>query len=386
MKNSSAHAGFSLIELLVAIVIGLLGSLAIMQIYVGSETGKRATGSLSEAQSGGIVALYAIERDLQQAGLGFLNLNTLGCNLRSNLASALTNRFLQPFSIVPAGAAIGNPTNLWGIPPGDADSDMLVIAAGDGSALIQGTRLSLAVAAAETSVRLDNARGIQAGDFLLLGEAGQDCTLARVTAPPTASGDVTLDFATAAAYSLDAVAMHLGRAPSLIIYAVRNGALTRCDFMTTDCANATLTNNPAVWTPIANDVVALVAQYGVDTSTPSDLTADAYCKTRVPAGGNCPVPDTGLTAAPGNLPLLQPARACDWARIPLVQLAVVTRSGQFEKDMVSPAALQLWPDSAVAPTTSGPVWPVADQHFRYRVARSAVALRNVIWMGAQPAC
>ena len=45
--------GFTMVELLVALVISLMGALAIMQIYVGSETGKRATGSLAEAQSGG---------------------------------------------------------------------------------------------------------------------------------------------------------------------------------------------------------------------------------------------------------------------------------------------------------------------------------------------
>jgi len=375
--------GVTLIELLVALVISLLGALAIMQVYIGSEAGKRATGSLSDAQSGGLIALYSIERDLQQAGLGFLNLNTLGCNLRSSFA--LNNRFLQPVSIVPAGAAIGHPSNLWGIPPGDANSDMLVIAVGDGGALVEGTRLALPVGPGEMLVRLENARGIQSGDFLLLGEAGQDCTLARATALPSASGDVTLDFATAAAYSLNAVVMHLGRAPSLIVYAVRNGALTRCDFMITNCASAALTNDPAVWMPVANDVVALAGQYGFDITAPANLRADAYCKTRVPASSNCPNPDTGLSAAPGA-DANQGVRACDWTRIPLVQLALVARSGQSEKDMVSPATLKLWPDSVVAPTTIGPDWPVADRHYRYRVARGAVALRNVIWMGAQPSC
>jgi type IV pilus assembly protein PilW len=377
-------SGFTLIEILVALVISLLGALAIMQIYVGSEAGKRATGSLAEAQSGGLVAVFAIERDVQQAGMGFMNLATLGCNVRSNLGSSFDGRPLQPVSIVPAGAAINHASNLWGIPPGDADSDMIAIATGDGSAMVEGALLSVAAPAVSTDFRLSNALSIQTGDYLLLGEAGKDCTFTKALTA-NVNGDVTVDFGSAAAYAINSVAMHLGRTPQLVVYAVRNGTLTRCDFLVSNCANAGSTSDTTVWVPVANDVVALVAQYGVDISVPSDLTADVYCKSRVTAGGACPSPDTGLTA-PGNTSLAQSARACDWARIPVVQLALVSRSGQYEKEEVSPATLKLWPDSAVAPTTTGPDWSVADRHYRYRVTRSAVALRNVIWMGAQSSC
>jgi type IV pilus assembly protein PilW len=376
--------GFTLVELLVALVISLLGALAIMQIFVGSESGKRATGSLAEAQSGGLIALFAIERDMQQAGMGFTNLATLGCNVRTNLGSSFDNRPIQPVTIVPAGAAITHASNLWGIPPGDADSDMIAIAGGDGSAMVEGVLFSVAAAAGSTNYRFSSVLGINQNDYLLLGETGQECTLVRALTT-NVSGDVTVDYGGAAGYSISGIVMHPGRSPQVVVYAVRNGTLTRCDFLLSNCSNVGLVNDTTVWVPVANDVVALVAQYGFDTSIPSDLTADVYCKSRVTAGGNCPNPDTGLTA-PGNLSLAQGTRACDWSRIPVVQLALVSRSGQYEKDMVSPATLKLWPDSAVAPTTVGPDWNVSDQHYRYRVTRSAVALRNVIWMGAQSSC
>lgn len=376
--------GFSLIELLVALVISLLGALAIMQIYVGSETGKRATGSLAEAQSGGMVAMFAIEREIQQAGLGFMNMATLGCNAHANLGSSFDNRPLQPVSIVPAGAAINSASNLWGIPPGDTNSDMIVIAAGDGSAMVEGALISVVALANSTTFRLSNVLGLQQNDYLLTGEVGQDCSLARIQST-TVSGDANVDHGSFTAYSINGVAMHLGRTPQLVVYAVRNGTLTRCDYLVNNCADLGKVSDTTVWTPVANDVVALVAQYGVDTSIPSDLTADVYCKSRVTPGNTCPSPDTGLTA-PGNMSLSQSVRACDWARIPVVQLALVSRSGQYEKDDVSPAILKLWPDSAIAPTTTGPDWTVPDKHYRYRVTRSAVALRNVIWKGAQSSC
>ncbi len=391
MPRALHECGLTLVELLVAMVISLLGSLAIMQIYTGSETGKRATGSLAEAQSSGMIALYAIERELQQAGLGFMGAATLGCNAHANIGSTFDNRPLQPVSIVPAGAAINSASNLWGIPPGDANSDMLVITSGDESAMVEGALFSVGAAANSTAFRLSNVLGIQQNDYVLMGEAGQDCSLAR-TQSTNINGDINVDNGSFSAYSISGVAMHIGRAPQMIVYAVRNGALTRCDFLINNCSDAGGVSDTSVWVPVASDVVALVAQYGIDTTAPSmDMTADVYCKSRVTAGNACPNPDTGLTA-PGNMSLTQETRACDWARIPAVRIALVSRSGQYEKEEVSPTTIKLWPDAAVAPTTTGPDWAVPDKHYRYRVTHSAVALRNVIWnqdslkKAIQPSC
>lgn len=376
--------GVTLIELLVALVISLIGALAIMQIYVNSEAGKRATGSLLEAQGGGLVGLYNIERELQQAGLGFMHLSVMGCNITAKPSSMFNNRPLQPVTIIPAGAAVSHASNLWGIPPGDANSDMIALISGTGSSLVEGALIKQAEAPGAVTYRLSNVLSIANGDYLLLGEAGKGCTLAQVTAT-SISNDVDVDVGGVDAYSLDGRAMHLGSGVGMSVFAVRNGRLTRCDFMISNCADAGATNDTTVWVPVANDVVALVAQYGIDTTSPADMIADTYCKSRVPPGGVCPNPDTGLTA-PGNMTQTQGQRACDWARIPLVQIALISRSGQYEKEEVSPATLKLWPDSAVAPTTIGPDWPVADRHYRYRVARSAVSMRNLIWMGAQTSC
>lgn len=380
-----AMRGFSLVELLVAVVIGLLGSLAIMEIYVSTEAGKRATGSLADSQSAGAVALYSLERDLQQAGQSFMNLAALGCNVLSSFP--FNSKPLQPLTIIPASSTAAN--NLWDIPDGDAGSDMIAIAYGDSSSIVEGAMIAVTHAVNATQYRLSSIYGINStatGDYLLLAEANKDCTLTRATATDAVNSLVTVDYAGQAEYSPAAVALHLGQAPRIVVYAVRNGALTRCDFLANDCSDAGAVNDPTVWEPVANDVVALVAQYGFDTDAPMDMVVDAACKSRLDhASPNCPVPDAGATA-PGNLSLTQPQRACDWARIPYVQLAIVTRSGQYEKEEVSPATIKLWPDSAVAPTTVGPVWNVPDRHYRYRVTRSAASLRNVLWMGVQSSC
>jgi type IV pilus assembly protein PilW len=401
-------SGFTLIEILVALAISLLGALAIMQIYVGSEGSKRAASSLGEAQSGGVIAAYSIEREIQKAGMGFANTAALGCMLRSNLGSGFNNLPLQPISIIPAGAGQGHASNLWNIPPGDAGSDMLAIASGSGSVMTEGGYLKENVASGDSSLPVtviesklgdlskEGAPGVVSGDYLLVAEADKTCTLGRVQG--SAGGMVTLDFQAQAAYgkkqiltpvtgdvptpTSDSMAyvLNLGQRLDLSVFAVRNGVLTRCDFLANNCSDSSNTDDTAVWTPVANDVVALIAQYGFDTTfSVRNKTVDLYCKSRVAPGGNCPGSDTGLSAPGANL-LDQKERGCDWARIPSVQLAVVTRSGQYEKDEISPASLKLWPDSVSVPTTVGPVWTVQDRHYRYRVTHTTSVLRNVVWM------
>jgi type IV pilus assembly protein PilW len=389
--STTRESGFTLIEVLVALVISLLGALGIMQIYVGSEAGKRATGSLAEAQSGGIVAIYGIEREIQKAGMGMMHAAALGCVIRTNLGSGFDNIPLQPVTIIPAGASATHASNLWGVPPGDANSDMLAIATGSASTMVEGTILKIASAPAATTYRLSNTAGIVTGDYLLITEKNKACTLTTVAATPTSNGEVTVTHGGAEAYSLSAAVLHLGRSPEFAVYAVRNGALTRCDFFLDDCADTSKKDDTKVWVPVANDVVALIAQYGVDTTTPFEpdsKTVDAFCKSRLVPGETCSGSDTGYTS-PGAISTDHAQRACDWARIPIVQVALVTRSGQAEKEEVSPASLKLWPDvTAVPPITTGPVWSVPDRHYRYRVTRSATAMRNVVWMksGTAPSC
>ena len=92
-------------------------------------------------------------------------------------------------------------------------------------------------------------------------------------------------------------------------------------------------------------------------------------------------------------PLLQPGwqyiekvsleefSAADWATILALRIGVVSRSGLYEKTEVSPATIKLWPDSAVAPTTTGPVWTLTadERHYRYKVFQTVVPIRNMIW-------
>lgn len=384
-KSLRGHRGFTMIELLVALVIGMLGSLAIMQVFTTSEAGRRATGSLADTQSNALVGLFAIERDLQQAGMGLADLKVLGCAIQATdpPLSNLNDRLMVPAAIIPAGTAASSDDNVWGIPPGDADSDILVVAYARAINMMEGTPLTRADSA--SPYRLTNVLGVGMGDTLLLAQTGVNCSMGQVATVNQATEEVIIANSAGVAYTTNAYVFNLGVMPRLVAYAVRNGSLTVCDFMLADCSAAGLVDDTSVWQPVVSDVVALIAQYGWDTSIPADMTADLFCKTRVAPGGVCPGGDNGWPAS-GNRALAQAQRACDWARIPAIRVGLVMRSGQYEKEEVSPATIPLWPDSVISPTTTGPVYSVPDRHYRYRVAYSTVALRNIIWLGAQSTC
>lgn len=377
--------GFTMIELLVALLIGMLGSLAIMQVFTTSEAGRRATGNMADTQSNALVGLFAIERDLQQAGMGMTDLRLLGCTIQASSAplTSLDGLVMIPAAIIPAGAASGSVDNVWGIPPGDANSDILVVAYARATNMMEGTPLTRADTT--SPYRLTNVLGVGMNDTLVLAQTGQNCSMGQVAAVNQATEEVTIANSSGVPYTTSAYAFNLGVTPRLVAYAVRNGALTLCDFMQADCTAAGSTGDATVWQPVVSDVVALVGQYGWDTSVIPDMVADVFCKTRLTAGSGCPGSDTGSPAA-GNSSLTQAQRACDWTRIPAMRIGLVMRSSQYEKEEVSPATLALWPDSAVAPSTTGPIYTVPDRHYRYRVAYSTVAMRNIIWLGAQSSC
>ena len=69
-KKTVSQAGFSLVELMVGLVIGLLATLAIMQVFGAFEEQKRSTSGTADAQTNGSVALYNLQRDVRLAGFG----------------------------------------------------------------------------------------------------------------------------------------------------------------------------------------------------------------------------------------------------------------------------------------------------------------------------
>jgi type IV pilus assembly protein PilW len=399
-------AGFTLIEVMIAMLIGVIGIVVMMQTFSVSEGFKRTATSGTDAQINGAVALYMLEREIRLAGYGMNHMIPSGCSLvrvwNNTLGSGTTMRMV-PFEINPPG-----------VPAGDANTDVVLIAYGSSETAVTG------VPADHANFRVSiNRDGFRNGDLVVglqpgAGPGGANsCALHELTKVPGGSGncndpppssDALEHTATnyknplagcqpvpASRNSAGGITeadgtpvpalnranggllFNLGAQPQVKVYAVRGGNLTECNWMTADCTAA------ANFNVIVNDIVSLRAVYAMDLDgnpnpgTPSgDGIVDRY--TRVPL-----------------------ATSNQISRVLGGSVALAARSGLREKpaggggcdatvDPARPDRAQEWFGPALSPgdgtlvnarmDLSGvPDW----QCYRYKLFQTSVPLRNMIW-------
>ena len=387
---SAFERGFSLVEILVALVIGLFATLVVLQMFTDAERRNRATSSTADAQSTGMIAFYQLQDQVQKSGFGINSVNLLGCPTKWNVVGgALISMpmVLAPVSINPQTTNGTTATAL--IPAGDTNTDTLLIFSGNGAGQPEGSKISGQISA--TSYPLQSISNIAIGDRVILspdslpGSCGSGLLVDRITATNSGTSAVTVasgngtTIGTAALYDLgpgpngaNAVPTSTTPAngPSILAYAVRSQQLTVCDFTVNDCSLATKTSDQTIWVPVAANVVSLRALY---------------------------LDDRG--AALGHAPTAtQPVLACDWAHATAISLVMVTRSDEVEHNPEHPnleyvtnagVNAPVWTyDSAVQVPLSDPssAWRtnLADSQtwrkYRYKTLEAPVSLRNIAWI------
>ena len=343
------EAGFSLVEVMVALAIGMLGIVVVMQVMQLSDAQRRTTSGSAEASTTGTLAFYDLQRQVRRSGYGLTTQGLVTCVLTLPTGA---NVPLVPVTINP-------PTAL--VPAGDPNTDTLLVISGNANSETEGNTIQ---AVDSTNYTLQMSSGFTVGDYVFPAPA--TCltgTLTKVTAVPSDTKVTTLAAPVGLASLID-----LGANPSVLAYRVASQQLLVCDFMQYNCAASTTA--PA-WTPAAGNIVSLRAQYGRDTSVPMDGFADLYDQTA-------------------------PTSACTVARIVSVRTAVVTRSSQYESTVNAQGqracntvttAAPIW-DGSVANNPKGSAALPLDlslsstdwQCYRYKVLQSVIPLRNVIWM------
>jgi len=353
------HSGFSLIEIMVGLLIGMLGIIVMMQVYALSEERKRTTTAGSDAQNNAVIALDAIQRNISRSGHGFANTRLMGCNLQLPNGSPIP---FAPVIINPAAAVI---------PAGDTNTDTLLVSYGNGDDQPDGYSVNN-----------------QSGSTYTITGTGMLKQNDRVIASPATCGATTLVLATVQSVAASVIQLsnsqagtalyNLGGTPRFLAYAVRSGNLTVCDYMASNCGDASKTSDQAIWRPIVSNVVSLRAQYGLDTTGVMDGVVDTYNQTT-------------------------PTTACGWARTSAIRFALVARSAQFEKrdsngNGVTMAAPRWAATNSDNPPGSGSIATPIDlsvnalpvqsewQQYRYRVFETTAPIRNVAWMGAITGC
>jgi type IV pilus assembly protein PilW len=376
-RNSSD--GFSLIEIMVGMVIGLIGIIVVMQVFALFEGQKRTTSGGGEAQNTGAIALSGLSDDIRQAGYGFNLINLIGCTV--TLRAGVNVNVLAPVVI-----------NSSSVPAGDANTDTLLVAYGNSEILPEGNSIVLP-AIDSTHFSVQAYKSFDVGDNVIPTPLGRACTAINpaILNQVTATSNPTLTLTPGVTNSVTpGLLFNLGKSVTMHAYAVRNGNLTVCDYMVNNCGSAgNITPlDSTVWVPIAGNIVSMRAQYG------QDITNNEPSITSPNTGLMDGVVDIYSQTTPANTGASKDA--CDWLRIPTIRLALVARNTQFEKTAVT-AAAPLWDGSTAA--NNNPAWAGSTagasanpidlsqnpdgtananwQHYRYKVFQTTLPIRNV---------
>jgi type IV pilus assembly protein PilW len=375
--------GFSVVELLVSVAIGLLALVFATRLITGSEQSKQSALGGSDSMQNGMLAMFSISGDAQQAGFGLNDPLLVGCNTRfidnagyelaSAARGAATVRPLAPAIIEANGSAPDRITLYSGSSPTGTGTLRLV------SDYFGGTRLNVD--------RLPS-YGFDAGDVVVVApeNRGGDCALAQISAEPGAapfvmvagganfrynSGDLGVNFAGGRARIFN-----LGPAASLSMHtwSVDNGFLR---LRATDMDGA-----GAAPVTVADNIVSIKAQYGFDIRTGSafdqrrGLRVGTWSATMIDADAN------GVTGSPG-----------DYEHLAALRIAVVARSKTRERPAAGasctttaskPGVFASEEPEGVTPVPASVDVAVAGDSadwrcYRYRVFETIVPLRNADW-------
>ncbi|MDW5417908.1 PilW family protein [Iodobacter sp. CM08] len=389
MRPSS---GFGLVEIMVAIVISLLASLAIYHTFSTSEGFRRSTLGNGNAQSSGGIAIMQIQKDLERSGYGIGSSRALNCNVVSQNAN-YTNFPLVPVRITTVAGGSDQISLMYSTSP-----------AGGMPALFgEGT----------THTNNDNqfvnillASQFQTGDLVVVwpdpGKQAQTaCPLFQITCTsadcvgagtPAAGKDFLLRHTANALWNDTALNRPFPAALPMNTTRLFNfGTMIRRTYCVYLAASPKLKRNPnecsmadnktdgslismdvpkdkvidaSSWTSTTENVVQLKAEYGFDTNKdgdniPNNVSADGWSKT---------TPNTLL----------------GWQQLVAIRYAVLVRSNYPEKpdragncNATTNTAELKWAGGAFNPPPltaqpSGTSW----QCYRYSVHETVVPLRN----------
>lgn len=389
-------SGFSLIEIMVGMVIGMLGIIVVMQVFALFEGQKRTTSGGSEAQNTGAIALSGLADDIRQSGYGFIAANLLGCDV--SLRPGITLKAIAPVTI-----------NSASVPAGDANTDTLLMAYGSSDTLPEGNGIVLP-AHSSTAFDVQSFNSFLVNDYVIATPLTRICTptdptilnrVATVTNPTLTIAPGVTDAVTPGFF------FDLGQTVTIHAYAVRNGSLTMCDYTVNNCGDATRVSpvlDSTVWVPIAGNIVSMRAQYG------QDITNQVPSVTSANTGAMDGVADIYSQTSPTDSATATLADACGWFRTLGVRLVLVARNSQYEKTAVTqlstanPTNYPVWGGSSNtnnSPSWTGPITGASAnpidltknpdgtaqpllpdstyswQHYRYKVFQTTLPIRNI---------
>lgn len=397
----------TLIELLVAMAIGLIVTLAVTTLVTVGEAQKRTALATNDMGQNGAYAAYVIDRAVRSAGSGLVqssNLGVFGCRLSAKRAAdnarflPRTAAFPIPFERLLGGAGSGDTNGsgslrfaplLIGKEQGVNNSDILVVMGGNAAAGDVPRPIRAGVTGT-SNLRLDNTIGLADGDLVMVSQEGtQDCLIEQAYDPGRTldnSGNdvVTVDGGTyvtpsGATTSLDtltgsssAYLTTLGNLNARNVQFQLIGANAQRTLVSYDLLRMAGTGSDAdAQQSLADGVIGLFAIYGVDTN--NDGLVDDW----IDPGA------TGYTIAtvmttPATMRRILAVRVALVLRSSIPQLSTQQNTSTADLAAVSASSLTLFGD---LPEAKRRTVPQLDTNYRYRVVDTTIPLRN---MSLQP--
>lgn len=367
--------GFSVVELMVGVTVGLIALLAITQTLGTFEGQKRTTTAAADAQENGLLGLFFIEQDLRQAAAGFTHAEAFGCQnffsfyreTSSGTGAPIASFNTTPVSIVDGG--VGHP-------------DTVVVRTGSRFTGSIPTRLTASMDSPADPIEVERVYDFTDQDLVMLvSPGGVNCTLTRITAVDMPSRKLTRAPGETPEYNPVASYLTANSWPAYVMNSSVFRVGTTAGGGVTSRSYSVNANNQlqvasavsgaaAAAQVVSSEIVDLQAQYGV-----------------APAGSqqiNDWVDATGGWAAPS---------VADRQRIKAVRVVIVARSAKRDGAIVANTCTSnsgvvnygpcAWSDSTADPAPLVDLRAAAGdtewQHYRYKAYQTVIPMRNVMW-------
>ncbi|WP_229408701.1 PilW family protein [Massilia yuzhufengensis] len=379
--------GFSLVELMVSVVIGLLAVLFATRLMTDSERNKRAALGGSDSMQNGMLAMFSISGDAEHAGFGLNDPLIVGCD------TVMEDSGGYEMAQAARGAATVRPLAAAIIEPGGEGPDGISLYAGSS---FSGTGTLRITSDYIGGTRIDVDRipyGFGKGDVILVAPEtmGEQCSLAQVSndagslpPPPSqqyvmiaGSGNRYNSGSLGAQYKGGAARLYnLGPAASLGFrtWSVEGGFLR---LRSTDMKGAGADSQP-----VADNIVSLKAQYAFDTRVGEDFKPEDGMRLSSWSGEMIDADGDGTIGSAG-----------DYQRISALRIAVVARARNPDRPDTAAGQCSIPASRAERPRIfadadnpeGDPVTvavegdPAHWSCYRYRVFETIVPLRNAGW-------
>ncbi|RFP19033.1 MULTISPECIES: PilW family protein [unclassified Duganella] len=383
--------GFSLVELMVSVVIGLLALLFATRLIVSGEQNKDAAVGGSDSMQNGMLALFSLSSDATEAGWGLNDPMVAGCDTVFSDANgyALPTAQRGGANFTPLAAAV--------IQSNGANPDVISFNSGTSQAGAGSVKLFADYTVGNTiTVDSKNPYAFSNGDVLVIAPltpGSGKCTLFQLSGFGVAPNSTIL-VASGGAYRFNPLAGLATPYKQNLAYIYNLGSPTQLHFHTWSVANGVLllratelAGAELAGVSVTDNVVSIKAQYGFDARPPGPNPYDpnpgadgmqitTWSSTMIDADSD------GIVGSPG-----------DFQRVAAVRIAVVARSKNTEK----PNSSGVCSATTVRPTVFASTAPagvaavpvqvnvavagdsVSWQCYRYRVFETIVPIRNAQW-------